>query len=91
MLSCADHNSGLRRLTWSSWGKASATGAGTYYWNDCKPNCAAGTSHTSKATVELKRPKTQNGEQVFTKVIVSYTDEDGRMQVDTMDAIFWQG
>lgn len=91
VLSCADHNSGLRKLTWSSWNQKSAMGAGTYYWNDCEPNCAAGTNHTSKATVELKRPKVQKGERVFTRVTVTYTDENGKMQVDTMSSNPWQG
>ena len=44
VLSCADHNSGLRKLTWSSWTSRTATGAGVYYWNDCTPDCAAGTT-----------------------------------------------
>lgn len=91
VLSCADANSGLRRLTWSSWNSTSATGAGVYYWNDCKPDCAAGTNHTSKATVELKRPKVQKGEKVFTRVVVKYTDEKGDLQVDRMDSIPYLG
>jgi hypothetical protein len=91
VLSCADANSGLRKLTWSSWNSKSATGAGTYYWNDCEPNCAAGTNHTSKATVELKAPKVQKGEKVFTRIVVKYTDEDGNLQVDRMDSVPYLG
>lgn len=91
VLSCADANSGLRMLDWSSWTKAAAMGAGTYYWNDCSPTCAAGTTYSSKATVKLTKPKIQNGEKVFTKVTIRYIDEDGKMQVDTEDSLAWQG
>ncbi len=91
VLSCADHNSGLRNLDWSSWGEHSATGTGTYYWNDCTPNCSAGTNHKSKATVVLKRPRVQSGEPVFTRVIVTYTDENGETQVDRSTSLQWRG
>ncbi len=91
VLSCADANSGLRKLTWSSWNAKTAMGSGVYYWNDCEPNCAAGTNHASKATVELKRPKVQKGEPVFTRVVVTYTDETGQVQVDRMDSIPYLG
>lgn len=89
VMSCADANSGLRRLDWSSWTKSAAMGAGTYYWNDCSPNCAAGTTHSSKATVKLTRPTIQHGEKVFTKVTIRYIDEDGMMQADTEDSLPW--
>lgn len=91
VLSCADANSGLRKLTWSTWGRQTATAAGRYYWNDCQPDCASGTTHTSKATVKLKRPRTQHGERVFTKVVVRFIDDDGRMQVQVLDSLPWQG
>ncbi len=91
MLSCADANSGLRKLNWSKWNSESASGAGTYYWNDCTPDCAAGAMHTSKATVELKRPKTQHGDKVFTKIVIRYTDADGQLQVDKSTSIPWTG
>ena len=71
LLSCADANSGLSKLTWSSWTNASATGTGMYYWNDCEPSCAAGTDHQSTATVKLLRPRTQSGEVVFTRAVIS--------------------
>lgn len=91
VLSCADHNSGLRNLKWSTWGEESATGSGTYYWNDCTPNCSAGTNHSSKATVQLKRTREQNGELVFTRVIVTYTDENGATQTDRSTSLPYRG
>lgn len=91
LLSCGDGNSGLRRLTWSSWTATSARATGVYYWNDCEPACFSGTNYTSKATVELSRVRVQKGEPVFTRVVVTYTDEDGVKQVDAMTSLPWLG
>jgi hypothetical protein len=41
-LACADGNSYLAHLSWSSWTASSASGTGTQLINDCKPYCAAG-------------------------------------------------
>jgi len=91
LLSCGDGNSGLRRLTWSSWTATSARATGVYYWNDCEPACFSGTNYTSKATVELSRVRVQKGEPVFTRIVVTYTDEDGVKQVDAMTSLPWLG
>ena len=41
-LTCADGNVGIEKITWTNWGKSSANGTGTYFYNNCTPYCAAG-------------------------------------------------
>ena len=57
VLACADGNSTLENLAWSSWTAASASAAGTYVYNDCNPFCALGTFITIPgATIQLTAP-----------------------------------
>jgi len=41
-LTCADANTVLSGMTWSSFGGPAAEGKGTFVMNTCEPNCAAG-------------------------------------------------
>ena len=50
-LSCADANSALRALHWSDWGDTTAYATGTITWNNCTPDCAAGTWKGRPVTV----------------------------------------
>jgi len=52
---CADANGLLKNMRWSSFGGATARGTGSYSFNDCNPNCAAGHFHTYPVTVTLSR------------------------------------
>lgn len=91
LLSCADANSGLTRLRWTSWTDRRAVGTGVYRWNDCDPDCAGGTEHTAKATVVLDRTRTQSGERVFTRATLTYVDDAGEQQVERVTSIRWTG
>src|ERR1700748_3225611 len=42
---CADNGAGLQGLHWTSWTPRLASGYGTEYENDCKPDCAEGHIH----------------------------------------------
>ena len=55
ILSCADANSELKNLQWTDWGHSVAHATGTATWNDCTPNCAAGTWHSASITVSAYR------------------------------------
>jgi len=46
VLACADFNTELTKLRWSTFGEASAHATGQYYVNDCTPDCAAGKFHS---------------------------------------------
>lgn len=41
-ITCADAGIGLRSLHWTSWTSHLASAYGTYWENNCKPNCAYG-------------------------------------------------
>jgi hypothetical protein len=45
VLACADAGIGLQNLHWTSWAPKLASGYGTEWENDCKPNCAEGHLH----------------------------------------------
>jgi hypothetical protein len=42
MIYCGDGGAYIDRITWKSWSQDGAEGAGEYYRNLCKPDCAAG-------------------------------------------------
>jgi hypothetical protein len=39
---CADYGTGIQDMHWTSWTRHLASGYGTFWENDCTPNCAAG-------------------------------------------------
>lgn len=53
VFTCADGGVGLEGLHWTTWSPRLASGYGTYYANDCTPNCADGHFHTYPALVVL--------------------------------------
>jgi hypothetical protein len=76
ILSCADANSFVGKLSWTSWtpGVASATGA--LEDNDCIPNCAAGHFHAYPAVVLLwgnAAVKNHPAEHAYTKMTLVLT------------------
>lgn len=72
VLSCADANSSLEKLTWSSWTNGNAKASGTYQENDCEPTCVAGTVQTYAAEVQLGKPRKQGGKRVFSEVTITF-------------------
>lgn len=91
LISCADANSGLLKMTWSTWGATQARGTGVYYWNDCDPSCAAGTTYRARATIVLDRVRVQGGEPVFTRATIRYVDNTGQAQVERVTSLRWAG
>ena len=57
ILSCGDAGIGLSKLTWSRWGRGTATATGTYYENTCTPTCSAGHVVSRPVEVTLSKPK----------------------------------
>jgi hypothetical protein len=70
VLACADYNTILEALHWTSWTAASATAVGTLVYNDCTPNCAEGHFHHVPGTrVTLTVPaRSTGGQQVWSEV-----------------------
>ena len=70
-ISCADGNSYLTKLKWSSWG-STARADGVFTINNCDPYCAAGKFVSSEAVVTLSKPKAVKGQRFFTNLHVGY-------------------
>jgi hypothetical protein len=45
IIACADAGTGVQDLHWTSWTPKLASGYGTFWENDCTPNCAEGHIH----------------------------------------------
>ena len=74
-LACADGNSSLTHLSWSSWTATSATGTGTQVINECVPYCAAGKfrSYPAKVTFWRSEPVPNHaGQWYFSRVTLRY-------------------
>ncbi len=78
VLSCADYNSELLKIHWTSWTSRAATAKATYSFNDCTPYCAAGKFHSYPATVRLSSPRTTKSGLLFAEVSITYSGPSGR-------------
>ncbi len=70
VLACADYNAILESLHWTGWTATSATAVGTFVYNDCTPNCAAGHFHHvpgTRVTLTVPSPSA-SGQQVWSQV-----------------------
>ena len=50
VLTCADANLWVNKITWSHWSSASAHARGTLHWNTCTPTCVAGKEKSTTIT-----------------------------------------
>jgi hypothetical protein len=76
VLACADGNSLVDRLAWTSWTPGLASARGTLVQNDCMPYCAAGHFHRYPALVVLwgsKAVKNHPGERRYTELTLILT------------------
>jgi hypothetical protein len=73
-LACADANTVLRGLSWSSFGGATAQAKGTLELNKCEPNCAAGkfSKYPIKATASGTRT-CKGGLRVYSRLSLRFT------------------
>ncbi len=73
-LTCADGNTVLTGLTWSSFGGSVAKAKGTFATNTCEPNCASGkvVKYPVIATAYETR-KCKNGVRVYNKLTLVFT------------------
>jgi hypothetical protein len=78
ILACADKNSLLEDLHWTSWTATGATAVGTDEYNDCVPNCARGHFHsTPGTTVALSDPVRGAGGQLVWSKLQQHPTEPG--------------
>lgn len=73
-LTCADGNTVLKGLSWSSFGGQSAQGKGIFVTNTCEPTCAAGKDVSYPVAVKATSPRTcKKGVRVYNKLTVTFT------------------
>jgi hypothetical protein len=74
VLACADGNSAVSQLTWTTWTSGLASAKGTLVQNDCTPYCAAGHFHRYPALVVLWGSKAvRPGEHAYPKLTMILT------------------
>jgi hypothetical protein len=73
-LTCADANTVLTGLRWTSFGGANALATGTLQTNTCTPNCASGKFVRYTVAVKANDPRTcKAGVRVYNKVTLRFT------------------
>ena len=72
VLTCADGNVALTRLSWTSWTPKLASATGTLAENDCVPYCAAGHFHDYPVLVVLWRPVRYLHTQRFSEITMIF-------------------
>jgi hypothetical protein len=55
-ISCGDGADVLKGLKWTSWTATKASGHGTDYVNQCRPDCVSGKIKKTPATITLSKP-----------------------------------
>ena len=68
VLACADYNSLIQKITWTSWTRGLASGTGTLVQNDCVPYCAAGHFHRYPVLVILWANQAYGSGQRYTEL-----------------------
>ena len=76
IITCADAGIGVQHLHWTSWTPKLAGGYGTFWENDCMPNCAGGHFHYYPSLEVLWGSATVKGhpaDRRYTKLTVIFT------------------
>jgi hypothetical protein len=74
IIACGDAGLIAQNLSWSSWTRNQAVGAGTGDINTCNPNCASGNHLSAPISLTLSKPRTcPNGARIFTKLFYRWT------------------
>jgi hypothetical protein len=76
VIACADAGMGVQDLHWTSWTPKLASGYGTFWENDCTPNCAEGHIHHYRSLEVLWGSATVTGhpaDRRYTKLTVIFT------------------
>lgn len=55
-ISCGDGADVLKGLKWTNWTTTKASGHGTDYVNQCRPDCVSGKIKKTPATIALSKP-----------------------------------
>jgi hypothetical protein len=73
-LTCGDGNTVLKGLSWTNFGKATATAKGTFTIDLCEPNCAEGKDASYPASAKATGSRTcKGGVRVYSKLELTFT------------------
>ena len=78
IITCADAGMGVQHLHWTSWTSKLASGYGTFWENDCTPDCADGHVHYYPSLEVLWGNATVKGhpaDRRYTKLTVIFTSK----------------
>ncbi len=70
ILACADANSYVAHIKWTSWSLNGARGLGTLRENDCMPNCVSGKFDSSPTTIVLSQPVASHFGKLFSVAVI---------------------
>jgi hypothetical protein len=74
---CADGNTGVGKIEWSTWEATGATGVGEYFANDCDPDCANGTFGFTNVNLKINKPIGVKGKVHLTELTYDSVEEGG--------------
>jgi hypothetical protein len=72
---CADGNTGIGKIEWSTWEATGATGVGEYFANDCDPDCANGTFGFTNVNLKINKPIGVKGKVHLTELTYDSVEE----------------
>ena len=76
---CADGNTGIRAIHWSTWTPQSAQGTGQYFENNCTPDCAEGKFSFTPVALWLDTPIQMGKDVYLTQLGYQQIDASGRI------------
>ena len=74
---CADGNTGIGKIEWSTWEATGAQGVGEYFANDCDPDCANGEFEFTNVNVAINNAIGVKGKVHLTDLTYESVDEGG--------------
>ena len=74
---CADGNTGVGKIEWSTWEATGARGVGEYFANNCEPDCASGTFEFARVNVAIDRPIGVDGRVHLTDLTYESVESGG--------------
>ena len=74
---CADGNTGIGKIEWSTWEVSGAQGVGEYFANDCDPDCANGEFEFTNVNVAINNAIGVKGKVHLTDLTYESVDEGG--------------
>jgi hypothetical protein len=94
MIYCGDGGAYIDKITWNSWSQYGAEGAGEYYKNLCKPDCADGEIVHAPVNIRLSELTPRKGKFYLRTLDMSSVSgkdftwgESGQLNWDVMEFI----